>query len=522
MSEEEYAKWYGASDKDIKQVREFLESGKGGLDVVEVHPASRTIVAKGTVSQVEKLFGITLNEYSLTGTGEGPEGGMSSETYRSHEDPLTVRTDLADVIVGVFGLHTRSMVSSSGPNSPNNTSKAASPNTVPAVMQHYNFPTDANGKPLRATGETIGIFAPKYKSNTSIPPGNEVCGYAQSDIDKYYQTPQLSHLTAPTICVQSVDGTVNSPQSPDPEVTQDICIASSVAQGAKIVVYLNSSGDSACLAVVKAATFPKGDEPAPSVLSISFTFTDGDDPSGLGDTPESFLTSLSSAFEDAGARGVTICVSSGDYGAAGGVPPGSQDRHQRVQYPASDPWILACGGTRLAYDSANSLMDYVWNDADEGATGGGISAQFGLPNWQSNSMAKVPNSMVDGKRGRGVPDVAANASLSSAYKPIFTTNQQAGTAVGAGTSAAAPLYAGLIAILNSELGKGLGFVNASLYQLGSTVCENVSSAVTGGLPNNTYGGVEGYQAGPGWNACTGWGTINGKKLLDALQNTGGS
>ena len=218
LSEEEYAKWYGASDKDIKQVREFLESGKGGLDVVEVHPASRTIVAKGTVSQVEKLFGITLNEYSLTGTGEGPEGGMSSETYRSHEDPLTVRTDLADVIVGVFGLHTRSMVSSSGPNSPNNTSKAASPNTVPAVMQHYNFPTDANGKPLRATGETIGIFAPKYKSNTSIPPGNEVCGYAQSDIDKYYQTPQLSHLTAPTICVQSVDGTVNSPQSPNPEV----------------------------------------------------------------------------------------------------------------------------------------------------------------------------------------------------------------------------------------------------------------------------------------------------------------
>ena len=162
-----------------------------------------------------------------------------------------------------------------------------------------------------------------------------------------------------------------------------------------------------------------------------------------------------------------------------------------------------------------SFDEYVWNDTwsgspGAGATGGGISDYFDIPDYQKG--AGVPASLNDGKRiGRGCPDVAANASPNSGFH--VTVNGQ--SANGCGTSASAPLWAGFIAVLNAGLGQNVGFVNPLIYSLGSAVFRDIVGA-PGPADNGLYG-VKGYPAGKGWDACTGWGSPNGAALLAALK-----
>jgi kumamolisin len=149
----------------------------------------------------------------------------------------------------------------------------------------------------------------------------------------------------------------------------------------------------------------------------------------------------------------------------------------------------------------------VWNEtaSQEGATGGGVSAVFALPSWQSS--AKVPAQPQTGFAGRGVPDVAGNADPSTGYQVLVDGQNE----IVGGTSAVAPLWAGLIAIINQQLGASLGFVNPQLYSLG----ENGFHDITSG--NNDDSNLGNYSAGPGWDACTGLGSPNGAALLAALK-----
>jgi kumamolisin len=169
--------------------------------------------------------------------------------------------------------------------------------------------------------------------------------------------------------------------------------------------------------------------------------------------------------------------------------------------------------------NGSSFDEYVWNDPDPndpqqwGTTGGGISDHFNfLPSWQS--AVGVPQSVNDGHVGRGIPDVSANASFNSGYSGIIIGGKPA---IGNGTSASSPLWAGLIAVINAALGHNVGFVNPALYSLGSGAFRDI---VPGAGPvDNSNSGVTGYPAGVGWDACTGWGSPNGTALLAALQQT---
>jgi kumamolisin len=187
-----------------------------------------------------------------------------------------------------------------------------------------------------------------------------------------------------------------------------------------------------------------------------------------------------------------------------------------VQFPGSCPWVLTVGGTTVGNVNGSQFDEYVWNDPDPGdsshwgTTGGGVSDFFNLPSYQQNT--EVPASINNGRVGRGVPDVAANASLNAGYSDIFI----GGVAqLGNGTSASAPLWAGLIAIINAALGHDVGFVNSYLYSLGSGSFREIIPGT--GPADNSNGGVSGYPAGPGWDACTGWGSPNGTALLVGLQ-----
>jgi len=177
--------------------------------------------------------------------------------------------------------------------------------------------------------------------------------------------------------------------------------------------------------------------------------------------------------------------------------------------------VIACGGTTIGGIKGSTFVEFVWNDkfgGNSGATGGGISVRFPkVPTYQAG--AGIPPRINTGTVGRGIPDIAGNASPNSGY-PEFL----AGSSVGptGGTSAVAPLYAGLMAVINATLGSPAGFINSLLYSLAGSAFQVITGAP--GPVNNSFGGVTGYPANAGWDACTGLGSLNGTALLKALQS----
>ncbi len=271
----------------------------------------------------------------------------------------------------------------------------------------------------------------------------------------------------------------------------DIEIAGSIAPGAKIVVYFAENTDAGFLNAITTAIHDTTYKP--SVVSISWG---GPESSWT----QQALTSMDEAFQSAAALGVTICAASGDDGSTDGVTDGLN----HVDFPASSANVLACGGTKLAASGSTITSETVWNElaSNEGASGGGVSDVFPLPAWQK--AANVPPSANPNHNlGRGVPDVAGDADPTSGY--VTLVDGQSG--VIGGTSAVAPLWAALIALVNESLKQPAGFINPLLYQ-------NAGSA---GDFNDIVSGNNGaYSARAGWDACTGLGRPIGNKLAAAL------
>jgi kumamolisin len=163
------------------------------------------------------------------------------------------------------------------------------------------------------------------------------------------------------------------------------------------------------------------------------------------------------------------------------------DGANHVDFLASDPWVLSCGGTHLAVSCNVITSESVWNDGDQGgATGGGFSGTFAEPAYQSGINE-------NGFSGRGVPDVAGDADPANGYVVRVDGHE----AVFGGTSAVAPLWAALIARINQLKGTRQGFINPKLYG---------NSAA---LRDITQGNNGSFSAASGWDPCTGLGTPNG-------------
>jgi kumamolisin len=207
---------------------------------------------------------------------------------------------------------------------------------------------------------------------------------------------------------------------------------------------------------------------------------------------------------DAAALGVTVCVAAGDNGSG----DGQSGTH--VDFPASSPHALACGGTSLRGNAGTGVIssETVWNDGGSGgATGGGVSDTFGLPSWQASAGVPARAGAAAGSAaGRGVPDVAGCADPVTGYQ--VRVDGQA-TVIG-GTSAVAPLWAGLISRLAQSTGKPFGLIQPQLYA-------GVSAGTAApGFRDITSGSNGAYAAGPGWDACTGLGSPEGSTLLSTL------
>ena len=480
LSRAEFTASHGADPNELEQVEHFARSNK--LEVVESHPARRSVVVRGPASAINKAFAVELHDF------DSPRGH-----YHSHSGTAHLPAALADHIVeAVIGLDNRkvpaqhfSTARRKNPSDPPNT-QSLPPQEVAKL---YNFPSGDGA------GETIGIY--------EMETGEGPAGYSKQDLTDTMRA-FGGGLKLPQITDVSIDGVTNSGTS-DGETGLDITIAGAVAQGSHIAVYFTGGEEQSILHAIQRMVHPDSGDPQPSILSISYGFgPDDGQPEGLSDAS---LTQLSALFQDASQLSITVLVSSGDSGAFV-----SSTTQAQTSYPGSDPFITACGGTTIGNIVGTTFDEYVWNDvgkAGPGATGGGVSARFPVPGYQQN--AHVPLRNGTHKPGRGVPDVAGNASENSGY-PQFIGGQE--QAVG-GTSAVAPLYAGLMAVINANLGAPSGFLNPILYASSSTICRDVASPP--GPANNSLHGVTGYPAGTGWNACTGFGSVNGTALEAAIK-----
>ena len=477
LSREEFAAQYGANPDDVAKVEAFAHDNN--LTVVEASLARRTVVLSGTLAALSTAFGVKLVNY------QHPEGN-----FRGRTGPVQVPEELAGTVQAVFGFDNRRMAKPRSrcfkPIDQAARAAGAGGYTPPEIASLYNFPSGTDG-----TGECIGIF--EFGG-----------GYKSSDLSNFFR--QIA-VTAPTITAVSVDGTSNQPtpgaDSPDVEVDLDIEMVGGVAPGASIVVYFAPFTEQGWVDVITTALNDTVHKP--SVISISWGFAEGNDIW----TPQA-IQAVDQAFQSAAAMGITVCVASGDDGSRDEITDG----RAHVDFPASSEYVLGCGGTTLEAENNTITSEVVWNDGSNGgAGGGGVSDDIALPSWQAN--AKVPASVNPGAHvGRGVPDVAGNADPDTGYEVI--SDGQEG--IVGGTSAVAPLWAGLTARINQQLGTPVGFLNSVLYSL--TNPSQTLNDITSG--NNALGGVKGYSAGPGWDACTGWGSPNGTALLTALGGSAGT
>ncbi|MCC3380594.1 protease pro-enzyme activation domain-containing protein [Paenibacillus farraposensis] len=482
LSHEEFAATHGVNPNDVKKLEEFAQ--EYGLEVKEVNIAAGIVVLSGTVASFSKAFEVDLDTY------EHPKF-----TYRGRTGHVHIPENLTGIVEAVLGLDNRRQASPHFRflNEEEFAKSHAGRNsfTPPELAQLYNFPS------INCKDQCIGLIELCGAQNRP----NELGGYRSNDLEAYFNRLGVRH---PEIVDVSIDGATNQPSgdpnSADGEVVLDIEVAAAVAPGARIAVYFAPNTDVGFLKAITTAIHDTRNKP--SVVSISWGNPEREW------APQA-IKAMDRAFQDAAALGVTICCASGDNGSSDyrAFSP-HRDNLVHADFPASSPYVLACGGTRLEGSGRTITKEVVWNEGKNSATGGGVSDVFDLPNWQVN--ANVPPSVnPGGKIGRGVPDVAGNADPATGYQ-ILVDGQQL---VSGGTSAVAPLWAGLLANINQKLGHSVGFINPKLYTLSAQ--DNIFHDITTGN-NDTIGENGPYKAQPGWDACTGLGSPDGTELMNKL------
>ncbi len=359
---------YGAAPEDAALVAEVL--GRYGLAVVDTQLGSRRLKVRGTLANLCAAFGTTLTEVTSPHLDGG--GGV---THRARTGGLSVPAELSGIITAVLGLDNRPQArphfrraAGTGTGTGARVTLAA-PTAVPLtalqVASLYQFPANTDG-----TGQTIAI----------VELGG---GYNITDLSTYFEG---LGLQTPSVTPASVDGGVNSPgQSADGEVELDIEVAGAIAPGAAQIVYFAPNTDQGFIDAISDAVHGT---PSPIAVSISWG---GPESSWAAQS----MTGMNEAIADAAALGVTVTVAAGDNGSSDNPDSTSG---VAVDFPASSPNALACGGTQLIGNTSSNAItsEVVWNELanKEGAGGGGVSTTFAQPAWQAN--AGVPVSAAGG------------------------------------------------------------------------------------------------------------------------------
>jgi kumamolisin len=307
-------------------------------------------------------------------------------------------------------------------------------------------------------------------------------GFVQNDLNNFFAP---FGITAPTVQFVSVDGATNSPttvDSADIEVMLDLAVTIGVAPEITPIVYMAPNTVQGFANAINRAV-----NDGVKIISISWGLTESQ-------WYDSELAVMNNAFQNAVNQGVSVFTAAGDNGASDGLPGLNTD------YPASSPYVTGCGGTTLSsVDNISYLNEVVWSNSANSATGGGISRKFQIPQYQIGFLTGIK---------RGVPDVAGVADPNTGIiVPVDGSNYIVG-----GTSAVAPLWAGVTAVLNQRLGRNLGFLNPIIYPLFNNYLNDSIKP----FHDITIGNNSGYSAKVGWDNCTGCGSPNVQRLYELL------
>jgi len=469
LSREDYIKKHSAKEEDIESYKDFARDNS--LSIVDVDRAARRIVLRGTAAATSHAFATELHEYEQQG-----------KRFRGRTGLLHLPANLAEITESVLGTSNIEQVKPRiqrfiPEKSMFRPGAVPQSYTPPDLAKLYDFPQGLDG-----TGERIALIEPSQSPTTRG-------GYRQQDLNAYFQ--QLG-IPTPTVTSISVDGAQNSPtgdpNSADGEIDLDIQVAGAIAPKAAIDVYFAPNTDKGFVDAIMAAIF-NSRFPA-TVISISW-----------GNPEDKWtqqgINTMNQAFAIAAALGITVFCAAGDRGSTDGEP----DQKNHVDFPSSSPYITGCGGTRLESENG-SVRETVWNDGPSSATGGGVSALFDLPLWQANVNVPLPPELGSTPK-RGVPDVAANADPETGYK----VRVDGIDLVFGGTSAVAPLWAGLIALINqyrkTQGKQSIGYLNPALYLQFDALRQ------ANALRDVLVGNNGAFSAEPGWDACTGTGTPDG-------------
>jgi kumamolisin len=474
----DFTRLHGALDEDLALVKRFAK--ENGFRVINESKARRCVVLAGSIRKFSRAFHVRMNNYRHAGTA-----------YRSHVDAIQIPAHLEGIVQAILGFDDRPLMKHHAFFAHHHSVQHIDP---AEVINTYHFPPNTNGKK-----QSIAI----------IELGG---GFYKKDINDYFRT---HRLRAPKIKVIEIGGQRNNPASHQTiekllemmgihksanlksnqsgliraswtiETTLDIQLTGAFANGAAIKVYFAPNTAQGKYHALTSALMKNS-----TLISCSWGAVEED-------LPLDFIDVMNEVFLDAALLGTTVCFSSGDHGddpAKNGKP--------RAHFPATSPYVLACGGTHWLLQK-KKVNEVVWNEAFPHyvvKSGGGVSSIFKPPQWQSSARIKLKTL----KNGRGIPDVAGKADIERGY-----SMQVAGFNITmGGTSAVAPMWAALIARINEKLGLRVGYLTPLLYH---NIFHQTFTDITKGN-NGTH-----FKAGRGWDACTGWGTPNGKKLLKALK-----
>ena len=523
LTSDEFAAKFGPAPADERAVERWLTSA--GFKVVG---RSATILqVQGTVAQAASLFAV-----SFVGSADG-------RLYANEQDPA-VPGQFASIISSIGGLDNLMHAKHSGSWTPAPASKAISPASAAGAMILAENVPDAESRPgQQPTGaqpetsyQGIVGFAPSdlytfYDENSLLNNGTdgsdgggciaviEDSNFSTSAVNLFDSTFSLSAVTLTKILADGTDPGYTADES---EALLDVEWGHAAAPGASITAYIGDGSTLGAQALVDALKAAVTDNKCASI-DMSFSF--------CGASSSFFEETLGGLFAQAAAQGQSVFVASGDDGAAGLVYSSSQNActtatSRHVSEASADPDVTAIGGTEFSpvYDGSGddvgNVPEDAWNESalqngkttPLGASGGGASAIFTKPAWQAGQ--GVPN---DGKRD--VPDIAiASGILGPGFFLGDDPTQSGGSTIDCcwgGTSVGAALWSGIAQLLDqADIQNGgngrLGNVAPRLYVMGEQMNVGTTGLRDVTLGNNSFNGVTGFNAGPGYDQTTGWGT----------------
>lgn len=467
LTDADFAEKFGASKESLDALKRFAEAYSLKVETADLR--SGRVVISGSALNLSEAFKTRIYEFESDG-----------DKHHGRVGSLFVPRVIGDKIEGIFGLDGRPVAKPRVTDEKKDSSANAEAKLEQIAFRPdeiadiYNFPKGTTGK-----GQGVAII--------------QLGGAMKMDNEQSYY--KDNGLKVPEIKITHLEGAKKQfglNYLADKEVSLDSQVLGAVAPDAKQNIIFAPNSEKGFIDAIERAAFPEKDEHTNHAISISWG-------QPIESWSEQAKRGMHKNLQKAALKGISIFAASGDAGAVNQSPSGTF----QVDYPAADPYVTGVGGTRLVMKDGKLESEVAWNDRF-GATGGGISAKtdFSAPEFQKGLLPKKEES------GRGVPDISANASPFSGYKIRFNGND----ITTGGTSAAAPLLAGLVLRINEALGPGkqVGYMNPFLYKQATDGKASFIRDIVSGNNN-------GYEAGKGWDPVTGWGVLNGEELLKAYK-----